>query len=61
MADSLTKEGANGDELLNCVRTGILHVGEGLEVLRSKKLKTSAWRKLIQAQSGDFMDEENQI
>ena len=61
LADSLTKEGVNGEELLNCVRTGILHVRGGLEVLRSKKLETSAWRKLIQAQSGDFMDDENQI
>ena len=61
LADSLTKEGVNGEELLNCVRTGVLHVRGGLEVLRSKKLETSAWRKLIQAQSGDFMDDENQI
>ena len=61
LADSLTKEGANGEELLNCVRTGILHVRGGFEVLRSKKLEASAWRKLIQAQSADFMDAESQI
>ena len=51
LADSLTKEGANWEELLNCVRTGILHVRGGFEVSRSKKLEASAWRKLIKAQN----------
>ena len=57
LADSLTKEGANGEELLNCVRTGVLHVTGGLDVVKSKKFEASAWRKLIQAQSVDFKDD----
>ena len=57
LADSLTKEGANGEELLNCVRTGVIHVTGGLDVVKSKKFEASAWRKLIQAQSVDFKDD----
>ena len=62
LADSLTKDGANGEELLNCLRTGSLYIQGGLEVGKSKKLETSAWRKLIQAQSKGFQDDdENQV
>ena len=61
LADSLTKEGASGEELLNCVRTGLVHVTGGLEVARSKKFEASAWRKLIQAQSVDFIHDEGQV
>ena len=61
LADSLTKEGASGEELLNCVRTGLVHVTGGLEVARSKKFEASSWRKLIQAQSVDFIHDEGQV
>ena len=61
LADCLTKDGANGEELLNCLRTGALYIQGGLEIGRSKKLETSAWRKLIQAQSKGFEDDENQV
>ena len=61
LADVLTKAGANGEDLLNCVRNGVLYIKGGIAVKRSRKVETSAWMKLAQAQSEKFEPDEEEI
>ena len=58
MADVLTKGGCSGEILLESVRNGKRSIAGGTMSSRSKKIETSTWRRLIQAQSGGFDTEE---
>ena len=54
LADSLTKGGVNADNLVNVLRTGTLHIPGGHHIEDSKKIHSSTWQKLMQAQTEGF-------
>ena len=60
LADSLTKAGRSGDELLSFVRNGTIYFPGRMEIDRSEKLDSSTWKRLIQAQSRGFEEESTQ-
>ena len=39
LADVLTKTGANSEELLNCVKNGVVYIKGGIAVKNPRKLK----------------------
>ena len=59
LADPLTKAGISGEELLNCVRNGTICVPGGMKIERSAKLNCSTWKRLVQAQSKGFGEDDS--
>ena len=58
LADPLTKAGVNGEELLSYVRNGTIFMPGSLDVRKSSRLDSSTWKRLVQAQSKGFDDED---
>ena len=54
LANSLTKGGANADDLMNVLRSGTLLIPGGNDVKDAKKIHSSTWQKLLQAQTESF-------
>ena len=54
LANSLTKGGANADDLMKVLRSGTLVIPGGNVVKDAKKIHSSTWQKLLQAQTESF-------